>query len=158
MGDSTSSIDRLMEADLVREVEFLNARARSIGTFVANRHLAEHGLRVRSYSVLALACGGLAPTQRDLAEFLRLDPSQIVSLVDQLEGDGLVERETDPTDRRSKIVVATPAGEKLRLAAARAARAGEDEALAPLTPDEREQLRALLHKVAFARVSDDDAT
>lgn len=142
----------LMASGLARDIEFLAARARSIGTLITNAHLAGLDLRVRSYSVLALACGGLSPTQRELAEFLRLDPSQIVSIVDQLENDGLVVRKTDPADRRSKIIVATEAGEARYSEAVVAARAGENEALAALSPSEREDLRTLLHKVAFTPV------
>lgn len=144
--------DRMQDSALAHEIEFLNARARSIGSALANDLLSEHGLRVRSYSVLALACGGVRPTQRQLAEFLRLDPSQIVALVDELESGGLVRRETDPTDRRSKVIVATDAGEE-RYAAARAATARAEEiALSALTPAERVQLRTLMAKIAFAPV------
>ena len=141
--------DRLRVSRLAREIEFLNARARSIGSAIANDLLQEHGLRVRSYSVLALASGDLRPTQRDLAGFLRLDPSQIVALVDELESAGLVRREPDPGDRRSKVIVATDAGET-RYAAARTATARAEElALAALTSAERDQLRALMTKIAF---------
>lgn len=146
----SSSVDRLMATDLARDVEFLNARTRVIGTVITNRHLGDHGLRVRSYSVLSLACSGLRPTQRELAEFLRLDPSQIVSIVDDLESSGLVVRETDSTDRRSKVIVGTSHGARLHREASRAAARAEDEALAGLTTDERDTLRELLHRAAFA--------
>lgn len=149
---TASGADRLLASPLTSEIEFLNARARAIGSAVANARLREFGLRVRSYSVLTLSCGGLEPTQRQLAEFLRLDPSQIVSLVDELESAGLVQRKTDPTDRRSKVIVATAEGERVRAAAARAAAAAEDIALGALDPDEREELRRLMTKVAFAVV------
>ena len=41
---------------------------------------------------------------------LGLDPSQIVALVDDLEGRGLVMRTLDPNDRRNKLIVATDDG------------------------------------------------
>jgi len=153
LGRMTS--DRLQDSGLAREIEFLNARARSIGSALANELLQAHGLRVRSYSVLALACGGLRPTQRQLAEFLRLDPSQIVALVDELEAAGLVRREPDPSDRRSKVIVATESGEstyaQARIETARA----EDAALAALTPAERTVLRELMTKIAFTPLGED---
>ncbi|MBN9606367.1 MAG: MarR family transcriptional regulator [Actinomycetales bacterium] len=142
-------LDRLRDSALTDDIEFLNARARALGSATFNRLLEPLGLRVRSYSVLACACGGLAPTQRQLADFLRLDPSQIVSLVDELESAGLVRREVDPADRRSKIIVATDRGEEVYLVAQRAAREAEDSALAPLSAAERDQLRALMRRVAF---------
>ena len=147
--DASSPVDRLAASPLTGEIEFLNARAHALGSALANGMLREVGLRVRSYSVLTLSCGGLRPTQRQLAEFLRLDPSQIVSLVDELESAGLVRRETEPADRRSKVIVATRDGERIRARAARLTARAEDVALAALSSAERDQLRTLLAKVAI---------
>ena len=91
-----TGIERLYSSELANETEFLAARARSVGSRRANEDLASLDLKVRSYSVLSLACSGLNPSQRELAEFLFLDPSQIVALVDQLEKRGAVKRKADP--------------------------------------------------------------
>jgi len=141
--------DRLMASSLVSDIEFLTARARALGSSLVNERLRPLGLRVRSYAVLTLACDGIGPSQRQLAEFLSLDPSQIVSLVDELEKSGFVRRETDPSDRRSKVIVATEEGERVRAEAAAAVAEGQAVALGGLTPEERETLRSLLAKVAF---------
>jgi DNA-binding MarR family transcriptional regulator len=151
-----TGIDRLRASPLASEIEFLTARSRAIGSSIGNQFLAEQGLKVRSYSVLALACGGLRASQKELAEFLRLDPSQIVSMVDDLEKQGLVSREPDPGDRRSKVIVATPAGETRYRSAAVAARAAEDLALRALSKSERLQLGELLQKVAFLATPESD--
>lgn len=128
---------------------FLLARANAISLTRGNAALAPFGLRVRSYAVLELAASDARPTQRELATFLRLDPSQVVSLVDDLEKQGLVERATDPEDRRSKVVGATAAGRE-RLAQAREAIGEADERVfASLSAEEREALTALLQRVAF---------
>lgn len=42
------------------------------------------------------------PTQRELTDFLSLDPSQVVSLVDDLKRRGLVERAAGKQDRRAR--------------------------------------------------------
>ena len=101
VGDDTAVANRLLDTVLGTNIEFLMARARSIGSENANRLLSQLGLRVRSYSVLSLACSPAQPSQRELADFLSLDPSQIVALVDELEKRGLVCRSTDKRDRRS---------------------------------------------------------
>jgi DNA-binding MarR family transcriptional regulator len=49
----------------------------------------------------------------ELASLLSVDPPNLTSVVDDLEGAGLVERQAHPTDRRVKLVVATPAGAAL---------------------------------------------
>ncbi|MFB0833803.1 MarR family winged helix-turn-helix transcriptional regulator [Arthrobacter halodurans] len=146
---ATPGANRLLVSDLAQDLSFLVARLRSQGSAAANTRLAPLGLKVRSYSVLSLACGDPAPTQRELAEFLWLDPSQIVALVDGLEGGGLVHRETDPSDRRSKLVVGTPRGRELCARARAAASAAEDDSLRALGAAERATLRALLARAAF---------
>ena len=49
----------------------------------------------------------------ELAALLTVDPPNLTPVVDDLERAGLVERQPHPTDRRVKLVVATPAGAAL---------------------------------------------
>lgn len=142
--------DALATSELAFEIEFLTARARSIGIARANAALLPLALKVRSYSVLALACTGQSPSQRELAEFLVLDPSQIVALVDELERRGLVSRETNPRDRRAKGICATDAGRDLYARARAIVQQAETESLNGLDDAERLQLRELLRRIAFA--------
>ena len=142
--------DPLLASELVTEIEFLAARAVSIGTARANSMLAPLDLKVRSYSVLALACTSEAPSQRELADFLCLVPSQIVAIVDALEQRGLVERIGDRNDRRAKAIRATASGKKLYKNASKAVREAEAISLEALTVDEYDQLRGLLLRIAFA--------
>jgi DNA-binding MarR family transcriptional regulator len=51
--------------------------------------------------------------QRVLAEALRVTPRAVTGLVDALVDDGLVTRESHPTDRRATLVTFTSRGEKL---------------------------------------------
>lgn len=140
---------RLASAPVADEIEFLLARARTIGILKANSALAEFDLKVRHYVVLSLAVGELAPSQRELAEFLHLDPSQIVATIDVLESRGWVERTPSPDDRRIKVLGATPAGVAVYEQIREAVGAAEDASLATLTPAERNTLRELLHRIAF---------
>jgi DNA-binding MarR family transcriptional regulator len=135
---------------LTDDVGFLLSRASGLVVRASNAALAAHGLRVRPYSVLLLSCDaeeGLS--QRELADVLGLDPSQVVLLVDELTGAGLVERRVSSTGRRTKLVTATDAGHAVREAAAR----DVDEALAgqlgDLTSDERGQLQRLLTRLVL---------
>ena len=141
--------DRLRDSVLAGDLSFLLARANALTLAAANAALAEHGLKARSYSVLALAADDVRPTQRELAEFLRLDPSQVVALVDGLEKRQLVERQTDPADRRANVLVATDAGRALFAQAQESARAVELGLLAAVTPQDHERLAQLLRLLAF---------
>lgn len=136
-------------SELADDLSFLLARANALSLVAGNAALSEHGLRVRSYSVLALAAGSARPSQRELAEFLRLDPSQVVSLVDELQARGLVVRELDPADRRAKVVVATDLGRAVHADAAASARAAETALHADLSDDDRDRLTRLLRRLAF---------
>jgi DNA-binding MarR family transcriptional regulator len=135
---------------LTQDVGFLLSRASGLVVRASNAALAGHGLRVRPYSVLLLACDakeGLS--QRDLADVLGLDPSQVVLLVDELAGAGLVERRVSGTDRRTKLVAATDAGRGVREASARDVDAALAGQLEDLSADERTQLLALLTRLVL---------
>ena len=114
----TELAEKLMAATISQDAGFLLAKLHAGGSVLNNRALAEFGLKERSYSVLALANSELEPTQREMAEFLSLDPSQIVALIDELEKRGLVVRAPGKQDRRAKIVSSTPEGDR-RLPAGR---------------------------------------
>lgn len=141
---------RLAESSISTDIGFLLAKLHAAGSVLNNAALAEFGLKERSYSVLALACGNLGPTQRELAEFLSLDPSQIVALIDELEQRDLVERKPGPSDRRQKLVSATKAGRTLHTAAQKAAQAAESRQLVMLTGEEVASLRSILRKAVWS--------
>jgi DNA-binding MarR family transcriptional regulator len=141
-------------AALTDDVGFLLSRASGNFVRVSNAALVSHGLRVRSYSVLLLACGAEEGiSQRDLAAILGLDPSQVVLLVDELAESGLVERRPSATDRRTKLVVATEAGRQVRTAAVEDVASVVTAQLSELTSTEQFLLRDLLSRLALGTAS-----
>lgn len=74
----------------------------------------------------------------------------MVSTIDELESRGLVERRRHPTDRRAYALHITDDGNETLARGRELAREAQDELLAPLTADEREQLRELLLRLAVA--------
>ena len=148
-GGKVAARDKLVDTQLTDDVGFLLAKLHAAGSVLNNRALTEFGLKERSYSVLVLASSGLEPTQRELADFLSLDPSQVVALVDDLEGCGLVERTQDRQDRRSKIIVSTSEGRTLHAKARAALNAAEREHLSTLSEEESKELKRLLRKALW---------
>ena len=148
-GEKLAGTEKLVAAPITNDVGFLLAKLHAAGSVLNNQALAEFDLKERSYSVLILANSGLEPTQRELADFLSLDPSQIVALVDELEKRGLVVRAPGKQDRRAKTVTATPAGAKLHARASEAAARAETEALDGLEAAEVATLKALLRKALW---------
>ncbi|MCX6503049.1 MAG: MarR family transcriptional regulator [Microbacterium sp.] len=145
---AASGPERLWETHVGSDLAFLLARANARSLAGAHAALAPFGLKARSYSVLALAASDARPTQRELSDFLRLDPSQIVALIDDLAARGLVRREPDPADRRVKVVVATVKGRALHEEAYRGAEQAEIETFAGLTDEQRDRFTVLLRGLA----------
>ena len=147
--DSTESrLDRLWLTPVGTDPAFLLARANALSLARMHDAMNELGLKARSYSLLAIAASDIRPSQRELSEFLRLDPSQIVSLIDELEHRDLVRREPDPTDRRAKVVVATDAGRALAELARETVVESDASWFSRIPEDEREHFFSFLRTLA----------
>ena len=86
-------------------------------------------------------------SQADLGRRSGIHLSDMVTAINELADRKLVERSPDPADRRRNVISLTTAGRRqLRRLDKRLAET-QEELLAPLSPDEREQLTALLSKL-----------
>ena len=141
--------DRLRQIPLAEEPFFLTARLSAQGSGAANRVLTPFGMKVRHYSLLSIACSDESPTQREVSQFLVLDPSQVVSIVDDLEKLGAVERIPDPRDRRSKIIVATDSGRELHRKTKALVDAAGVKSLRRLSVEEQAEFLRLLRKATL---------
>jgi DNA-binding MarR family transcriptional regulator len=106
------------------------------------------GLDSRQAAMLLHVAGAEGRSQQALAQAMKIPPSRVVTLVDALERRLLLRRHADPSDRRVRTLHLTEEGRAMvrRLAAVSAEH--EEELSAGLDPGEREQLVALLAKVA----------
>lgn len=108
---------------------FLLARFSRIATRAANDALTDLEMSTRMYSVLEIGINSNGVSQREVGTLLRLDPSAIVALVDELSDKGLIQRAVDPQDRRRVQLEVTPAGRALADVAAGRLRATFDSLL-----------------------------
>lgn len=91
-------------------------------------------------------------SQRELADCLRYDASNITAIVDGLEQRGLVERQIDAADRRVRRIVITTEGNRM-LDHMRECLFQDAPLVGTLDDAERAQLRSLLEKAVGDRTS-----
>ncbi|MFF5308635.1 MarR family winged helix-turn-helix transcriptional regulator [Streptomyces massasporeus] len=127
---------------------WLLGRAAARGRALVAEALAGEDMRMWHHVVLS-AVRDLAPVaQADLGRGVRLDPKDLVGVLNDLQSAGLVVREPDPKDRRKNAVSLTERGARLLKRCEKAARAANDELLAPLSAAEREQFMAMLLRIS----------
>ncbi len=121
-------------------------RALSIVQADLSRVLSEFGLRAVSFSALSIIVAQPGLTQTQLAEALQIERSNLVTLIDELAGRGLILRASVAQDRRRHALMPTAAGKKLAVAAREAVEAHERALFSCLTTQEQDDLRRLLTK------------
>lgn len=122
----------------------------SLSKALDNQLEREHGLPLTSYEVLLYLAEADEQKMRmcDLASSVILSRSGLTRLVDRLERDGLLVRESCPSDARGAFAKLTPAGHE-KLAAARATQLAGVRSLFldHLTPEEQDVLGAVWARV-----------
>ena len=84
--------------------------------------------------------------QQELGSSMGIDPSTMVSLIDELEAASLAKRRPHSRDRRAREVLITAKGRRLLERARGLARRVDNEVLGGLSAPERRQLLALLRR------------
>jgi len=113
-----------------------------------HRVLAPLELEPSQFAVLRGVGFDEGRSQQALAERLRISPSRVVAIVDDLESRQLLERRPHPSDRRVRNLHVTSRGRELLDQAIELARQHEQRLGEGLTDAERTQLLDLLDKLA----------
>lgn len=106
------------------------------------RTLARHGCTMREFWILSCVMEQ-AMSQRELSELLVIDASDMVRLIDSLEGHEWVKRERDPKDRRRQLVTATKKGAKAHGVLLGDVETAEDRALEISTTKQLKSIKKL---------------
>jgi DNA-binding MarR family transcriptional regulator len=104
------------------------------------------GLTPPLFALLNVLGARRGAIQQEIGQAMGIDPSTMVSLIDQLESAGLAKRRTHPKDRRAREVSITPKGRRALERARALATKVEDEVLRGLSAAERGQLLTLLRR------------
>ncbi len=118
----------------------------------------EHGIGLHQFEVLLFLATSSADHTMPMTELRRRTPlsqSRVSRVVSGLEAEGLVRRETDPTDSRAVTVALTPQGmAKFEAARPRHHRDLEEHLFSILSDTEIRQLAALTTKLLAAEEND----
>jgi DNA-binding MarR family transcriptional regulator len=109
--------------------------------------LRELGFAIGQLPVLvSLKKRGALP-QAELARIARVEQPSMAQLLTRMERDGLIRREADPADGRSRLVTLTERASRQMPKGKAVMDATCEQALAGFSDREREQLAALLERV-----------
>src|SRR5215469_13085858 len=115
---------------------------------VFGERLEPLGLEQRQAGMLVRLAANDGRSQQAIAELLGVNPTRMVFLTDELEKLGLVERRRNLADRRSHALYLTEAGTAMLARVREVTRAHEAAITAGLSGAERDQLTALLRRLA----------
>lgn len=108
-------------------------------------------MRSRDFFVLAALAGGPELSQQDLSRLLNLDPTTVVSVIDEMERNQHVERRRNPADRRRYNLFLTESGREVLTAADKVVTEVESAFFGKLAGGENEALREMLGKTLAGR-------
>ena len=129
------------------EITWLLHRAAQRLRTVTGTEAEQHGLQLRDHIVLSALHKTPGLTQVELAKALGLDKTTLMSQLDRLERTGLVERRSDPRDRRARIPALTEQGDALRASVAAGTERAERTALEQFDAQQVADLRRMLFAI-----------
>jgi DNA-binding MarR family transcriptional regulator len=105
-------------------------------------------LHPREFAVLRAVGVQEGQSQQALGDGLQIPRSRMVSIVDELEARGFLERHPNPADRRVRELYLTETGRSALDQAFERAVAYEQQVTEPLSGEERERLLDLLERIS----------
>ena len=122
-------------------------RAHQVAVAIFMEETGEFDVTPVQFAILNTLMDDPGEDQVTLARRVAFDAATSGSVIGRLEAKGWVRREADAQDRRRKLLWVTQEGARAAQQMKRAVAKAQARILAPLPPDEREQLIALLDKL-----------
>jgi DNA-binding MarR family transcriptional regulator len=113
-------------------------------TALTDAALSPLGIDSKDFGALRMLARREPSSQLQVAQSLGIDRTSMVSLLDALEGKGLVSRRPDPNDRRRNVVELTDRGAQTWTDGEAAYREAERTFLAPVGRRDADDLRTTL--------------
>ncbi|MEO7715104.1 MAG: MarR family transcriptional regulator [Capsulimonas sp.] len=122
-------------------------RAARLSSRVGEVRLRPLGVSVGQLPTLGALRDGKTMTQKDLAALAHIEQPTMAQTLSRMERDGLIQRQTDPADKRSSLVRLTPEAMEKMIRVKEVLLQGNEEALEGFEETEKEMLVDLLRRV-----------
>ena len=115
----------------------------------ANRDFRKWDLTCSQHAIIVYLFDhqSVETTQRDLEETFSLKNPTVTGLLNLLENKGMIQRVTNPKDRRSNIIKLTEKSLALEKQLTASRKMAEDAILKGFTPDEKKQLESYMRRL-----------
>lgn len=130
-------------------------RTHQFSVAVFMEETADFDITPVQFSILHALIDTPGTDQVTLAARVAFDPATSGSVIGRLEAKGWVRRESDPDDRRRKLLWVTPEGAQIAQQMKRAVLRTQTRILEPLSAGEREQFMRLLGKLVAGHENKD---
>jgi DNA-binding MarR family transcriptional regulator len=131
---------------------YLLARLGEASSRRFHQALEPQGLHPRHFGVMTMVAAEPGMSQNELHEKTAIDPSSMVTVIDELEAMGLAERRPHAEDRRVRTIFLTDLGRQTLETVRGLAGELQREFFQALTAEERRTLHDLLRKLAASAV------
>lgn len=132
---------------------YLVARAHQVFSSYFKEKLNDYNLTPPQFGTLAFLWKYDGISQIQLGQLMNKDRTTISGIIDRLEKEELVARQSDPNDRRAHLIFLTPRGACLKDVLQGIAEQANLEITAMLSEQERNLLRSLLRKILEHSIS-----
>ena len=133
--------------ELTKHPAHMIRRAHQRATFYFQQVMAGQDLTPTQHAAIATLLKHGELSQNHLGRLTAMDPSTISIVVRKLLKNGLIERRGSKKDQRLAIIKLTDKGTRYSIDRLADSLEVARRVLAPLTPEERETLMTLLHKI-----------
>lgn len=145
---------RLLDSQLSQGVGFVLRAAAGVVEDRAARRFDQFGIRQSLFSLLVIIDEYPGLKQHEIGQILAIQQPNLVALINELEGMGLVSRTANIGDRRSYALTVTPAGEKILVDARKVHAEHEAQVAAAIHPMSVEEFQATLRRVIDLSMKD----
>jgi len=129
-------------------INFLLTRAQHAVLSYFRSRLDEYDVTPVQYGILSCLWCKDGQTATEIAQRICLDGSTITGILDRMENKGLLERQSDPNDRRAIRVVLSDKGRQLEKPLGEVVKASNQRVLDIFTKEEQELFVESLKRVA----------